>query len=144
MLVWLWADYEKIEEMGQRTRFAESGYVLPPERQAGVPDVVLIDNLREYLRYRQTTARVGMSTEELANMRQVSQRFMPPSVLLRYALALGLNKQPTEATRTLRVLCQVWPERNCDEGRESWAKLQAQFPELAALPFPVPPRGAAR
>ena len=28
--------------------------------------------------------------------------------------------------------------------REAWAKLQAQYQELAALPFPVPPRGAAR
>ena len=144
MLVWLWADYAKIEEMGQRTRFAEAGYRLPAERQAAVPDVLLIDSQREFLRFRQTTARVGMSPEELANMRAISKRFTPPAVLLRYALAMGLNGEPAESTRTLRVLCQIWTEKNCEEGREAWAKLQGQFPQLAAVPFPVPPRSATR
>lgn len=142
MLVWLWADYAKIEEMSQRTRFAEAGYILPPGRQATVPDVLLIDSQREFLRFRQTTARVGMSPEELANMRAISKRFTPPAVLLRYALAMGLNGEPAESTRTLRVLCQIWTEKNCEEGREAWAKLQAQFPQLAAVPFPMPPRSA--
>lgn len=144
MLVWLWTDYAKIEEMSQRTRFAEAGYVLPPGRQASVPDVLLIDNQREFLRFRQTTARPGMSPAELDNMRTISKRFTPPAVLLRYALAMGLNGEPAESTRSLRVLCQIWTEKNCEEGRESWGKLQAQFPQLAAVPFPSAPLSTTR
>ena len=144
MLAWLWADYVKIEEMGQRTRFAEAGYVVAEGRKPTVPDVMLIDSQREFLRFRQTTARAGMSPEELANMRAISKRFAPPAVMLRYALAMGLNGEPTESTRSLRLLCQIWPEKNCAEGREAWTKLRAQFPLLHAVPFPVPPTGAAQ
>jgi hypothetical protein len=143
-LPWLWIEYGQVEEMSQRTRFSEAGYILPAGRVATVPDVVLMDSQREFLRFRLTAARPGMSADELANMRAISKRFTPPAVLLRYSLAMGLNGEPAEATRSLRVLCQIWTEKNCDEGRESWAAAQAKYPQLQAIPFPVPPRGAAR
>jgi hypothetical protein len=69
-------------------------------------------------------------------MRAISQRFMPPAVLLRYALALGLNGHEAESARQLKLICQLWKDRQCDEGRESWAKAQAKFPQLLAILYP--------
>ena len=144
MLAWLCTEYVTVEDMAQRTRFSEAGYVVPADRKPTAPDVVLMDSQREFLRFRQTTARPGMSAEELANMRAISQRFTPPAVLLRYALAMGLNGEPAESTRSLRILCSIWTAKNCDEGREAWAAAQAKYPQLATVPFPEPPQGTAR
>ena len=77
------------------------------------------------------------------SVRAISKRFTPPAVMLRYALAMGLNGEPAESTRSLRLLCQIWPEKNCTEGREAWVKLSAQFPQLHAVPFPMPPKDTA-
>jgi O-antigen ligase len=136
MLGWLWMEYQQIEEMSQRTRFAEARYVVPAGMQPAVPDVVLIDSQREFLRFRQMSARPQMSPEELEVVRRVSQRFMPPAVLLRRALAMGLNGNEADALYSLRLICKVWTEKNCQEGRESWASAQALYPQISHIGFP--------
>ena len=82
-----------------------------------------------------------MGKDEIDRMRRVSERFMPPAVLLRYAVAAGLNGQPSEAQRSLRLACHMWPKRNCEQARESWTSLQARFPSLQAIKFPVEGEG---
>jgi O-antigen ligase len=146
MLVWTCVEYLDIEEAGRRQRFKEAGYVSKGD-QPYLPRVSLLDNQREFLWFRMSEAKVGMSDADLERMRQVQQRFMPPAVLLRYAIATGLNDQPDEAQRSLQLVCHMWPRKNCDEGRENWSKLQAQHPKLMSIAFPadleVAPRAGA-
>jgi hypothetical protein len=137
MLAWVGTEYLEIEEAARRVAFKEAGYVSdePPR----VPEVRLLDNQREFLRFRLTPAREGMTAEQLDWMRTVSQRFAPPAAMLRYALAAGLNGRGAEAERTLRLLCHMWTLKNCAEGREAWKKAQEQWPGLGAIDFPAPP-----
>jgi hypothetical protein len=115
-------DYLEVEEASRRT--------------PRPPDVVLLDNQRELVWFRLTHATPGMAEQDLKRMKALSLRYMPPPVMLRYALASGLNGQPQEAARSLRLICNMWPQRNCDEGASSWRALQSRYPELKAIEFP--------
>ena len=137
LLGWIVSDYLDIEDAARRVAFKEAGYVSdqPPQ----VPDVRLLDNQREFLRFRLTPAREGMTPQQLDWMRTVTKRFAPPPAMLRYALATGLNGRAAEATLTLNLLCHMWPSRNCEEGRDAWKKAQEQWPRLKAIAFPPSP-----
>ena len=136
LLAWVCHEYLAVEEVGRAQRLKEAGYVVSG-REPVVPDVLLLDNQRDFLWFRMTEARVGMSKEDLERMRQVNARFMPPAVLLRYAIAAGLNGEAAQAERNLRLICHMWPKRNCDEGRTNWAALQSKFPALRSIEFPA-------
>jgi hypothetical protein len=135
MLAWICVEYNAIEDAASRTRFSEAGYVTPGSSPQ-VPDVLLLDNQREFIWFRLTQARPGMSTEDLDRMRRVAERFMPPAVLLRYALALGLNGQEAESARQLRLICHLWPKKQCTEGRDSWKLAKAKYPALQLIAYP--------
>lgn len=137
LLVWVCQEYLSIEEAARSQRLKEAGYVVSG-REPEVPNVMLLDNQRDFLWFRMTEARIGMSKEDLERMRQVNLRFMPPAVLLRYAIAAGLNGETAQAERNLRLICHMWSKRNCDEGRTSWAALQTKYPSLQAIDFPEP------
>lgn len=136
MLFWVCQEYLAIEDVARAQRLKEAGYVVSG-KEPKVPNVVLLDNQRDFLWFRMTEARAGMSADDLERMRQVNQRFMPPAVLLRYAIAAGLNDKPAAAERNLRLICHMWPKHNCDEGRTNWAALQSKFPPLRAIGFPA-------
>jgi hypothetical protein len=53
----------------------------------------------------------------------------------------GLNGREAEAERNLRLICHMWPARNCEEGRVSWAAAQQQHPALRSIPYPATPPG---
>jgi O-antigen ligase len=130
-------EYVEVEEAARRVRLKEAGYVAKGDVPT-VPSVVLLDSQREFIWFRLTEARPGMTREDVERMRVTSQRFMPTGALLRYALAAGLNGKPELAEQTLGLLCQLWRPWHCDEGRESWARLQERYPELRAIPYPTP------
>jgi hypothetical protein len=57
--------------------------------------------------------------------------------MLRYSLAMALNGHADLAVRNLALLCQVWSDKQCEQGRESWAQAQKKFPQLAEISFPA-------
>lgn len=138
MLTWIWIEYLQIEDAARRVRLKEAGYIANGEAPS-VPDVRLLDNQREFLWFRLTPAREGMTTQELDMMRTVSQRFAPPAAMLRYALAAGLNGREAEASRTLEVLCHMWTPTNCAEGRDAWKSAQEKYPKLRMIAYPASP-----
>jgi hypothetical protein len=138
MQAWIWIEYLEIEDAGRRMRLKEAGYIANGQVPT-VPDVVLLDNQREFLWFRITPASEGMTSQELDMMRTVSQRFAPPAAMLRYALAAGLNGREAEASRTLKVLCHMWTAVNCDEGRDAWKSAQEKYPRLRAIAYPESP-----
>jgi hypothetical protein len=135
LLGWVCQEYLAVEEAARTQRLKEAGYVVSGQAPASL-NVILLDNQRDFLWFRMTEARAGMSKEDLERMRQVNERFMPPAALLRYAIAAGLNGEPAQARRNLKLICHMWPQRNCDEGRTNWALLQAKFPALRSIDFP--------
>ncbi|MGA0611199.1 Wzy polymerase domain-containing protein [Caldimonas sp. KR1-144] len=136
MTAWIAVEYGEVEDAARRARFKEAGYVTRGDEPT-VPDVVLLDNQREFIWFRLTPARPGMGEDDLERMRRVNQRFMPPAVMLRYAMAAGLNGKPEAARRNLELICHLWNRQRCEEGRESWAAAQVKYPQLAGIQFPA-------
>jgi O-antigen ligase len=128
-------EYPIIEEASRRGRMLEAGIV----SSALLPKPVLLDEPIEYIRYWRTRTHAEMSPSELDWMRRIAGRNPAPPTLLRYATANGLNGQPEVAARTLVQLCNMHPASRCNEGRQSWARLQQNFPVLGAIPYPPTP-----
>ena len=99
------------------------------------PHLLVLDQLEAYMRFVATEASPGMTASQLEEMRKVAHRYGYAPVLFRYALASGLNGQPTEAQLTLQRLCQIHTPRRCHEAVEGWAALQTQYPELRGVKF---------
>jgi hypothetical protein len=132
------SDYVEVEHNYRAARmestFGDRRIVTP------APDLHVLSQLEAFMRFIRTQARPGMTPGEVQAMREVAHRYAHPPVLLRLALAEGLNGQPDAARDTLRRLCAMHVRDRCVEGRESWLALQQQFPSLVAVPAPdVPP-----
>lgn len=129
-------EYINVEERFRNMRFelARIGIdkVREPEREGR-----LLTQLESLMRFYRTEARPGMTAEEVSEMQRVSQRYGFPPVLLRYALATGLNGQPSVAGVTLAQLCRIHMPRRCEEGKSSWMELKQKYPQLDAVPLPV-------
>lgn len=135
MTAWVASEYSRIEEASRDNRMLAAGYA----RSAELPDVVLLDEPREYMRFWRTQARAAMPEAQIEWMRKITERNPAPPSLLRYALALGLNSRPQDATDTLVRLCNMHNAARCDEGRKSWGQLQSQNPVLTAVTYPRTP-----
>lgn len=127
-------EYVEVEQGVRDARFALAGYARVDELSD--LDVDLLDGLREHHRYARAQAKPGLSAEQLEWMRRVAQRYPYPPSMLRFATALALNGREHEAADTLALLCKLHPEPRCDEARESWSLLVAQYPQLAAVSTP--------
>jgi O-antigen ligase len=133
-------DYFKLEENYRQLRFESSRtgvFVVNPD----VPDVLVLTQLREFIRFARTPATRGMSEAQMAAMHRVAERFGYPSVLIRYALVNAINGHPDRAAETLIRLCRIHEVMRCDEGREAWQSAsETEYTELRRVPFP---KGAA-
>jgi O-antigen ligase len=131
------ADYLEIEQNYRLARmestFGERRIVTPP------PEPRVLSQLGAFMRFIRTEARPDMMPAELDAMRAVAHRYAHPPVLLRLALAEGLNGHPEAARDTLRRLCAMHLTIRCNEGRDSWLALQQQYPVLRAVPAPEVP-----
>ena len=135
---WIFLEYVQVEEASRENRMLAAGYA----RSASLPQLVLLDEPVDYMRFWRTEARAGMSSEDMARMKRVVQRNPAPSSLLRYATALGLNGQSAQAAHTLIQLCNMHRAVRCDEGRNSWQRLVTVFPALQGIAYPATPGGS--
>lgn len=133
--VWIFVEYQTVQTDYNRLRYESAGIELrSPEHLA--PDVVLLTQSREFIRFARTEARKGMSSGELEWMRQVAFRYAYPPVMFRYALALGLNGYYDEASTQLLRLRQLHPEVRYREAQEGWEGMASRYPELAQVHVP--------
>jgi O-antigen ligase len=110
-------DYLRIEEAwtAERLRRARIGALDPMP----LPQAPTLDHLRAVLINDRIEPHAGMSTDELASMRQVSERLPGVSSLVRLARAQDLNGLSEEASKTLDRLCRTHPRHLCDAGNEA-------------------------
>ncbi len=99
------------------------------------PDLIVLDQLKDFLTFARTDATRGMGREELDAMKRVMTRFGYPSVMFRYALATGINDQPGIAATSLQRLCRIHGEASCNDAKEAWKSLSLKYPELERVPF---------
>lgn len=127
-----WIEYRIIEEDFRLMRFETAGIgSLKAEHLA--PDIVLLTQLREFVRFTRSEAREGMSEDELEWMRKIAHRYPYPPSLFRYALALGLNGKPKDALEQMLILRNLHTNDLYLEGANSIKYLQQKHPQLAPL-----------
>ncbi len=128
-------EYLKTEERFRILRF-ELARIGQPPTEIPLARTRLLTQLDSFLEYYGMEAKPGMAPEQLEKMRRVSERYGFSTIILRYALAAGLNGQPEVARETLARICRIHQARRCDEARESWVALQAKYPQLSDVMMP--------
>lgn len=129
-------EYLLVEEDFRVVRF-ENLHIGQTPTAYKVPDVWMLSHLGSMLTAARQKAIPGMSDQELENLRKVSLRFPYGSLGLRYALALGLNGNPTAATRQMAVIRGMYGEYYYQAAVSVLRELQHEkYPELSLVNTP--------
>lgn len=128
---WFWCEYRIVEEDHRllRMELARIGTVKAVQP---APDVVLLSQLREFIRFARTPPRSQMSASELDVMGKVVYRYPSVSGLLRYVLALGLNGQLAAAHEQLVLFHNIY---GVGQKRHQYAmfelqEMEKEYPEI--------------
>jgi hypothetical protein len=133
------ADYLKIETNTEVLRM-EVARIGTHRITSQAPDLVLLTQWHEYLRFARVAAHPGMTDAELLSMGDVVERFPYASALREYAVANALNGQPALAGTILTRLCKLHTANRCRRELQAWIEqTQATYPQLAAVPIPAVP-----
>src|SRR5690606_7638097 len=129
---WVWHEYRVIEEDHRLMRF-ETARIGDSKAERAAPDVVLLTQLREFLRFARTPATEGMDDEQLEWMRKVAHRYPYPPSLFRYSLALALNGRAQQASDQLVVLRALHGNMHYQESVLALKNMQEQHPQLRSI-----------
>lgn len=75
-----------------------------------VPEIFLLTQLRERIRYLRTEPKENMTDEQLLWMKKVTYRYATPNNLYKYAQALLLNNQKDKAKYYMNILNELYSE----------------------------------
>ena len=128
----VWYEYSVIDEDYRLMRF-ESARIGNVRAEQVAPDIFLLTQLREYIRFVRTPVAEGMTVDDLDWMRKVAYRYPYIPSLFRYSLALGLNGDVAGAQEHLYVLKSLYGSDAFDEAKRAMLSLSVRYPELAKL-----------
>lgn len=135
LLTLLVADYLRVETSLYRLRFEWNR--VGTETRGSPPDVVLLTQLREWIRFLRFEPTTNMDQSQLQWMRDVTMVFPAPAAFLNLAKALALNGQPQEAALRLRQMCNISEARQCNSIRRVWLNDATKVPEFALVDWPT-------
>jgi O-antigen ligase len=149
-VAWVWApaaaalflmgaitnDYLRVED-NLRTLRMEVARIGTGRIVSEAPQVWLLTQWGDYLRFARIEPRVGISDAEVDHMAVVTRRFPFLRAQFDHAITLGLNGRPSEAAVMLRRLCNLhWPWE-CKQKLSEWRALaQQRYPQLQAVTLP--------
>lgn len=137
LAAWIPVEYLEVEAASRQMRMVLAGIGTDKVSTAPPPAVVLLDAPRDLQKFVMIEATRDIGTDRLEWMRRVAARNPTPPVLLRYALAAGLNRRPDDARRALVVLCKTAKATSCDEANSAWLELRKRYPELKSIAVPL-------
>lgn len=129
IFAWVWHEYRVIEEDHRLMRF-ETARIGDLKAEQDSPDVVLLTQLGEFIRFARTPATEEMSAEQLEWMRKVVHRYPYPPSLFRYSLALALNGQAIQSSEQLTILRALHGDKHFDESMQALVQMQVKKPQL--------------
>lgn len=136
VLSWVWIEYDVAEKAHRAMRYESARIGHPPTADL-VPKLVLLSQLREFIRFARTQARAGMKPEEIEWMRRVAYRYPYPPAMFRYALARGLNGDIEGAKLEMIRLRQLHGLTHYSEAKQSIRQMGgAGYPQLKELSLP--------
>jgi O-antigen ligase len=103
------------------------------------PQLWLLTQWGDYLRFARVESRPGMSEAEIDHMAVVTRRFPYLRAQFDHAVALALNGRPAEAKVMLQKMCNLHLRTECRQKLTEWRELaQEQYPHLKAVELPNP------
>jgi len=126
-------DYFRVESSYQKLRFEQARIGSVP---ATPPDVLLLTQLREQIRFMRYQAKSGMSQQELSWAKQVARTYPGSGNLYKVAFALAINGSADEAQRWLEKVCKISSPEECDLIKRVWAADSLAYPLIAKVPWP--------
>jgi O-antigen ligase len=128
-------DYTRVEPSYQTLRLEWSRIKITIP--VGPPDVLLLTQWHDYIKYARIEPTAGLNAAELDWMRNVTGLYPNPILMHKLAITLALNQRPDEARLWLKTLCKVAPDSECLIAEKLWARQSLKHPEIAAIPWPV-------
>jgi hypothetical protein len=136
-MVPLLLEYPRAEDAFRDLRMESAGFA--PAGKAAPAEFTVLTQLDNLQRFGRVQARPQMPAGEVEWMRHVAQRYSYPGVMLRYALAAGLNGDAAAAQHVLRSLCRMHPRARCSELHDAWQGLVKTYPQLQSIALPERP-----
>jgi hypothetical protein len=106
-------------------------------KSMGPPDVILLTQWYDQIELARFEPTTNMAPDKLMQMQNIVGVY--PSALFAHkvATALALNHDPDGARLWLQRLCKIAPVDQCDSAEKIWAKQALNYPDIAAIPWPV-------
>lgn len=134
LLALLIRDYARVEPSYQALRFEWAR--IKYQKRGEPPEVLLLDQWREFIRLARFEPTRGMSADDLELMRKVTSTYPSAGFFQKYAAALAMNQRPEEAQLWLRKLCKMVTEAQCLAVRAAWENHARIEPLIAAVRWP--------
>ena len=128
-------DYSRIETSYQTLRL--QWFRIKITTPVGPPDVLLLTQWRDYIKFARIEPRPNVSADELEWMRHLTGLFPGGIFFHKFATILALNQRPEEAQLWLQRMCKTVSELECRDAKTIWAKQALLHPEIAAISWPV-------
>lgn len=127
-------DYFRIESAYFDLRFEQNrvGTNHPTEP----PDVLLLTQLREQIRYARFEPHERMTDEQVEWARNITSLYPNTAGLLKLVKVLVLNDRRDEAAIWLRRICPIVSASQCIAAEYAWKQAQEEDARLAILPWP--------
>lgn len=107
LYIWVFIEYRIIEKDVELARF-ELANIGELHSEKSAPNIILLTQLREQIKFMRTEPTINMSTNELNWMRYMAYRYAMPISLYRYAQALALNGKESEAKKQLLIIKKLY------------------------------------
>jgi len=140
LLATLIRDYSRVETSYEQLRLEWAR--IKTTVRGSPPDVLLLNQVGEFIRLSRFEPGSGMSADDLDWMRRVAKTYPGIGTIHKLAMALALNGKAAEAKQWLERMCRVDSAPQCDAVRLFWANQSLKHPELAAVPWPIPTSAA--
>lgn len=105
--VWIFFEYRIVEKDIQLLRF-EMYNIGELHSNSATPNILLLTQLKEQIRFSRTIPHSNMSRQQLDWMRRVAYRYATPYNLYHYAQALALNDKNESAKKHLLILEKLY------------------------------------
>lgn len=140
LVAWVAAEYLRVEANTELLQL-ETARIGTHRIQSVAPELTLLTQWREYLKYARVEPHAGMSQQELGWMKSVVERFPYAAAMRHYAVANALNGHPDVAAATMARLCKLHNVIRCGNELQRWnEQARQEYPQLAAIELPpVPP-----
>jgi hypothetical protein len=134
-MAWIGVEYRMAERSLEQVRMERNrvGFA----RDSRAPDLMMLTQLREFLRFLRVRYTAPATAEELEWMRRVVAHYPSDGNQLALAVAAATNGRPDIASDALTRMCRMVPPLRCDEALTTWRAMTGSSPALAAVSLPT-------